>query len=158
MAERAIVDASVAVKWFLKDGLETDSDLAEEVLVALLAGDIELFAPDIIVYEVCGVLTRACLTRSPGVSTPRITKGDAAQCVRDFLSLPIQLINLRVDELVQALEMAVDFNKTHWDMTYVGLADRLKCQWLTADEKFLSALPAGFPIHLVLRLSDLRQP
>jgi predicted nucleic acid-binding protein len=53
--------------------------------------------------------------------------------------------------------MAVDYGKTHWDMNYVLLAERLSCQWLTADEKFFQAVPQGFPIHLVLRLADLRQ-
>jgi len=157
MAERAVVDASVVVKWFLRDGSETDCDLADEVLAALLARDVELYAPEILVYEVCGVLTRACLTRLPGLSTSRITKNDAAQCVRDLISLPIQIMHLDADALVRALELAVDFSKTHWDMSYVGLANRLGCQWLTADEKFLAAIRAGFPAHLVVRLSDLRQ-
>jgi predicted nucleic acid-binding protein len=158
MAERMVVDASVAIKWFLKDSLETDSDLADSILLAMLAGDIELYAPRIIVYEVCGVLTRACLTRAPGSKQPRISKGDAGTCLRDFLSLPIQIDDLTADDLVKALEMAVDYNKTHWDMAYVQLAEKLASQWLTADDKFFKAIPVGFPTHLTLRLSDLRQP
>ena len=34
MADRVVLDASVAVKWFLKDSLETDTDLADDILVA----------------------------------------------------------------------------------------------------------------------------
>jgi predicted nucleic acid-binding protein len=46
--ERMVVDATVVGKWFLKDALETDTDVADEILIALLAGDLELHAPRII--------------------------------------------------------------------------------------------------------------
>lgn len=158
MADRVVLDASVAVKWFLKDSLETDTDLADDILVAMLAGDLEVHAPRISCYEVGGVLTRACLTKDPVSKTPRISKADAVQCLRDFLDLPIEMHDTSPDQAARALEMAVDYNKTHWDMIYVHLAQQLGCQWLTADEKFFQAMPAGFPVHLVLRLSSLRQP
>jgi hypothetical protein len=108
MADRVVLDASVAVKWFLKDSLETDADLAEDILVAILAGDLEVHAPRIIGYEVGGVLTRACLTRDPASKTARISKADAVQCLRDFLDLPIEMHETSADEAVRALEMAVD--------------------------------------------------
>lgn len=156
MANCVVLDASVAVKWFLKDSLETNSDLAEDILVAMLAGDLEVHAPRICCYEVGGVLTRACLTRDPVSKTARISKADAVQCLRDFLELPIELHDTSPDDAARALEMAVDFNKTHWDMIYVHLAEQLGGQWLTADEKFFQAVAAGFPLHLVMRLSSLR--
>src|SRR5262245_29013316 len=130
MADRVVLDASVAVKWFLKDSLETDTDLADDILVAMLAGDLEVHAPRIISYEVGGVFTRACLTRDPVSKTARITKADAVQCLRDFLDLPIEMHDTSADEAARALEMAVDFNKTHWDMMYVHLAEQSGCQWL----------------------------
>ncbi len=34
MADRLVVDASVVAKWFLKDELEADVDLADGLLVA----------------------------------------------------------------------------------------------------------------------------
>ena len=45
MPERMVIDASVTAKWFLKDPLETDTDLADEILIAMLAEDVELHAP-----------------------------------------------------------------------------------------------------------------
>ena len=56
MPNRLVIDTSVAVKWFLKDPIEDDTDLADDILVALLADDLELHAPRIFTYEVSGVV------------------------------------------------------------------------------------------------------
>src|SRR5438034_8563576 len=111
MAERLVVDATVAAKWFLKDPLETDTDLADEILIAMLAGDIELHAPRIICYEVPGLLARACLTRPPGTGAARLAMERAVQCVQEFFGLPIQIAEATQEEAEEALEMAVKYSK-----------------------------------------------
>jgi predicted nucleic acid-binding protein len=63
MAEFTVLDASVAAKWFLRDEQETLIEEADELLLRLLAGDIELYAPRVIYYEVCQLLNRACRQR-----------------------------------------------------------------------------------------------
>jgi predicted nucleic acid-binding protein len=158
MAERMVVDATIAAKWFLKDALETDTDLADEILIASLAGDVELYAPRIFSYEVCGLLAKACLTRPRGAGTSRLTKENAVQCVRELFALPIRITDATEEEAVEALELAVDYAKGHYDMTYIRLAEELNCQWCTADRKVLQALAKGFPVARVLELSSLREP
>ncbi len=37
LPERLVIDASVAAKWFLKDAIESDVDLASDILLACLA-------------------------------------------------------------------------------------------------------------------------
>jgi hypothetical protein len=81
MADLMVVDATVVAKWFLKDPLETDTDLADDILIALLVGDLELHAPRILSYEVSGLLARACLTRPPGAGAARLTRDRAVQCI-----------------------------------------------------------------------------
>lgn len=157
MTERLVIDASVAAKWFLKDALEADVDLAEDILLALLAGDIELHAPRLISYEVCGLLAKACAHRGRGRAS-RLTKEKAVVCVREFFGLPIQIAEATAEEGMEALEMAVNYAKGHYDMTYIRLADKLDSKWCTADGKILQAVPGGFPSHRVLILSTLRQP
>ena len=158
MADRLVVDATVAGKWFLKDPLETDTDLADDLLIALLAGDVEFYAPRIITYEVPGLLTRACLTRPPGTGTARLAKDQALQCVREFFVLPIQIVETTGQEAEAALGLAVDYSKGFYDMTYIRLAQQLDCRWCTADRKVLQALAPGFPSERVLLLSSLRSP
>ncbi|MBN1488810.1 MAG: type II toxin-antitoxin system VapC family toxin [Phycisphaerae bacterium] len=156
MAEQMVIDASVAAKWFLKDSSEADVDLADQLLVALLADDIEMHAPRVFTYEVCSLLTKACLTRDRQTKEPRLTKRDAAECVRRLFRLPIQHSQASSMEGVEALELAVDSSKTHYDMTYLRLAQELACHWCTADDNAVKAVPANFPVDHILLLSTLR--
>ncbi len=68
MADRYVIDASVAAKWFLKDSFEDHVDLAEGILVDVLAGDIVLHAPRLMTYEVSRLLWKAS-----GVSSNRVS-------------------------------------------------------------------------------------
>lgn len=156
MAERMVIDASVAAKWFVRDDLEADVDLANRLLAALLDDAIEMYAPGIFVYEVCGLLTKACLRLDPQTRAPRLTKRDAAEGIRSLFNLPIQHSPASPLEGVDALELAVNSSKTYYDMTYLRLARLLDCHWCTADEKVTRAVPATFPSDRVLLLSTLR--
>ncbi|NOT00312.1 MAG: type II toxin-antitoxin system VapC family toxin [Phycisphaerales bacterium] len=150
-----VIDASVAVKWFVKD--EADADLADDMLVALLAGDLELHAPRIFTYEVCAVLTKACSQRSVSAKSPRLTKELALRCAREVFRLPIRHASADVNEATDSVRMAIECSKTFNDMTYVCLAGALDCHWCTADDKLLRNVPSGFPRDRILLLASLRQ-
>jgi predicted nucleic acid-binding protein len=154
MADRFVVDASVAAKWFLQD--EADTALADDLLIALLVGDLELHAPRHFLYEVCGLLTKACLSIDHSTGSPRATRTHALECVQELYEITIAIHETDAEQAAEALEAAVDFHKLYSDMVYVKLAERLGCQWCTADAKFLRAIPSDFPIHLVVNLSSLR--
>lgn len=156
MIERMVIDASVAAKWFLQDALEEDAEAADDILVAFLSGDLELHAPRVFTYEVCNVLTRACRWRLPGTSGFRLTKDHALRCAHELFGLSIRVAEATEGEACDALDMAVDYSKTHYDMTYVRLAELLDCQWCTADLKADEAVPPTFPHNRVLHLSALR--
>ncbi|MCH7873092.1 MAG: type II toxin-antitoxin system VapC family toxin [Planctomycetes bacterium] len=151
-----VIDASVAAKWFLQDTLEGDTDLALEILAAFLSGDLELHAPRIFTYEVCGLLTKACSWRLPTNNGFRLTKEQAVRCAHEFFGLPIRIAGASEAEGCEALEMAVDYSKQHYDMTYVRLAQNLDCQWCTADMKADEAVPPAFPSNRILHLQALR--
>ena len=154
--ERLVVDSSVAVKWFLKDKLEADVDLANEILFQYLSGALELHAPSIFHHEVDGALTRACLTRFERGGPPRMTVENALAALETLGSYPITIHTPTLEERQQILNMAVDYSKGNYDMLYIWLAEQLDCQWCTADDRFLISIREGFPIHRVLLLSSLR--
>lgn len=156
MADRMVIDSSVAAKWFLKDSLEEDIDLAVDILAAFLADDVELHAPRIFTYEVCGLLTKACNTLDPSTKKPRITVQYAKKCIQELFGLPIQISEASLEEGTEALQMAVDYSKTHGDMTFLRLAELHDCEWCTADAKvFRCGNRPGFPEDRVLLLSTL---
>jgi len=156
MSERMVIDASVAAKWFLQDVMEADIDLADEILVAFLSGDLELHAPRIFTYEVCGLLTKACRRRLLGANGFRVTKEQALRCAHELFSLSIHVAEATEAEGCEALGMAVDYSKKHYDMTYVRLAQHLDCQWCTADETADESVPPAFPRNHILHLQALR--
>lgn len=156
MSERMVIDASVAAKWFLQDALEKDTELADDILLAFLSDDLELHAPRIFTYEVCGLLTKACQRRLPGTNGFRLTKDQALRCAHELFGLSIRFAETTEAEGCQALELAVDYSKKHYDMTYVRLAEILDCQWCTADQKADAAVPKAFPRNRVLHLAALR--
>ena len=156
MTSQLVIDASVAGKWFLKDELEADVDLAEEILESFLNRKIELHAPYLFRKEVCGIFARACLTRPSRGAVPRLRKEDAQRHVRTLFNLSIQIHDEAVEWSIEALNLAVEYSKGYYDMIYLRLAEQLDCQWCTADGRVLAPTRAGFPLHRILHLSTLR--
>jgi predicted nucleic acid-binding protein len=135
VAKPVVIDASVAAKWFLKHAGETDTDLADDLLLAILADDVDAHGPGIFTREVCNLLAKA-------IGGQRLTKDEATECASEFFKVPVTIHDETEDQLCTAIQMAADHSKTFYDMTYVRLAVELSCRWCTADEKFLKTLPS----------------
>ncbi len=154
MTETMVVDASVVAKWFLDD--EEGAAEALAILLACLAGDLELHAPPILHHEVCNLLTKACGRRDPMTKLPRLTKDRAIDCIDRLFRLPIQIVPGAQADAADALRLAVDYSKTYYDMTYLFLTLKLDSVLCTADSKLLAANPPGFPTSRVILLSSLK--
>jgi predicted nucleic acid-binding protein len=150
MADKLVIDASVAAKWFLND--ERDVDLAADILAKFLADDLELHAPRVFHYEVCSLIAKACASRRSGV--PRIATADAIEAVRSLFELEIQFKELVEDVAVSALKRSVECSKTFKDMTYLHLAEEIDSKFCTADDRVRKGVPPSFPKDRVLLLSE----
>ncbi len=129
-----ILDSSVAVKWVIKE-IFTDKAL-------LLRDDFknkihELFSLDIFPIEVSHALTKAERQK-------RITQPQGGTFWLDvmktcpFLSPSIPLIP-RAYEIASKAKIGI------YDCLYVALAEREKCDLVTADDKLIKNLQAKFP-------------
>ncbi|MGA2353839.1 MAG: type II toxin-antitoxin system VapC family toxin [Terriglobales bacterium] len=49
--------------------------------------------------------------------------------------------------LIQAFQIAVDYDRSFYDSLYVALALTAKTQLITADERLVKALGSRFPIR-----------
>ena len=154
MSEKMVIDPSVAAKWFLKDDLESGTDLAEAILLAFLAGDLELYAPRIFTYEMGGLFAKNIHRRSKS-GAQRLTKSDALNALNCVFSLPIHISEAKQEEEAKSLEKAVIFSKTYYDMCYITVAEERDCKWCTADVKILDGNSPDFPANRVQLLSDL---
>ena len=136
-----IVDASVAVKWFVA---ETDSLVADD----LSASSHRLFAPRLIVTEVANTLGRKVMAGLMSVT-------EAAVYLR---SLPNYLNGvLAVDELIEpALKNACAIRHPIYDLIYLEAARRLDAQLVTADRRFTAKIAGTDLARHVTLLSDWR--
>jgi predicted nucleic acid-binding protein len=124
MNDFVVVDASVAMKWFVD---EDDNDRAE----ALLAADIAI-APAIILAEVGNGIW----------SKRRSANIDPASASRFICNLT-QLLRevVPVDSLMpEAMQLAFEFEHPVYDCVYLALARSRGSVLVTADKRFIAKL------------------
>jgi len=129
-----VIDASVAVKWFLP---ENGGEAAGQLLTA---GD-ELVAPVLIQVEVAAAIARKA-------RLGEINRRDAeAAAGLWFRVLAGGLVSLVPDEsdLPAALKLALALEHPVQDCLYLALAERLKAPLITADRKLAARAAASHP-------------
>ncbi len=120
-----VVDASVAVKWFLRE-------VHAEAAMRILDPNHELIAPDRIWAEFGNVLWKR---RRRG----EITLTTARAILLDFKRYPIA--TMPVAPLVEAaLEIADGIRQSVYDSLYPALAEHRECRLVTADRRFRDAV------------------
>ena len=143
-----VVDASVALKWYLED--EGDRAPALAILAAWSAGRIEIIAPSIWPLEVANAIRRA-VTRKDR----QLSKDIGASHVADFLAMGVATIDITRD-IERTYTDALELGTTVYDMSYVQLAARNGIELVTADDRLFNAVAATRPYVKLLR--DYRAP
>lgn len=126
-AETAVLDASVAAKWYLTD----EQFVAESQVLLDRFGDgaLGLIAPLHIQYEVPNAIMVAA-RRQP----PRLSEAQAWTAIREFLDLGVPTVH--DDALVWAATiLASQHGCALYDGLYLALSDRLAQPLITADNK-----------------------
>ncbi len=131
---RYVLDASVAVKWSLP---EAHSDKAILLRDEFSKGLHDLLSPDVFPIEVAHSLTRAERQK-------RISPTDGAIALADMLkNLPV--LHPSVPLLSRAYAISSAMRVGVYDCLYVALAEREKCELVTADDKLVKNLQPHFP-------------
>ncbi|MEZ5308894.1 MAG: type II toxin-antitoxin system VapC family toxin [Pyrinomonadaceae bacterium] len=122
---RFVVDASVAVKWFVPEDFESEA-------VRLLNGSNSFHVPDLIYPEFCNVIWMK-------VRRDEITSAEGEQIVSAFMKFKWSTYSH--NEIIEAaFAGATASDETVYDWTYLALAVSLSCEMVTADRKFYRAL------------------
>lgn len=132
-----VIDASVAIKWFVD---EPDSSAAYQLLESHGSGEAPLAAPDLIVYEVSNVL----------LHNPRFSASDVQHCIQRLYALELELIAPSAELVTATIALASARRLTFYDALYVRLALHLSLPFYSADRKLI------FKIHDLPRMKLLQ--
>ncbi len=135
MTETVVVDASIAVKWLLKEQFSREAD---EMLVSWEHDNTRVTGPHLLPVEVSNALYKRSRRGD-------ITLATAVQLEAEFLESAIELIqsarlHLRAIRLAAQLQQNATYH-AH----YLALAESLDCDLWTADQRFFQAAASEFP-------------
>ena len=116
-----IVDASVALKWFLA---EEGSEAAE-----ILRRDGQLYAPDLVLPELANALWKAVRRSLIPQAQALVVPGVAAKAFTGLIP-SAQLAE-------RALAISIALNHAAYDAFYIALAELLRTEVVTADARLL---------------------
>jgi predicted nucleic acid-binding protein len=125
---RTLIDASVAVKWYLP---EPGERAAMRVLAEGLDGSRELLAPDWIVAELANAL-RKKVRREECSATQ-------AQAILELFETDAPRLLEAVPLVPRALELALRLDETVYDCLYVAAAIESEAALVTADARLARA-------------------
>lgn len=136
-----MLDSSVAVKWLPILNHEPFVTEAQELRRAWEEGKIDLTVPDFFWVEVAAILWK---TQRRSICT----KAEAEASLKDFLDLKIATVESR-PLLEVTLRIGNRHDRTVYDSLYIALAQSLKTEFVTADEKLANALAAYLPVKWI---------
>ncbi len=126
-----VIDASVVLKWYLKDEYSAAAARIEE---EFRTKRLSLIAPSLLHAEVMNVMLMA-------IRSKRMTPEDARQAVLRFLTLEIEIVSTHpISSLLQTFDSAYAHQLTIYDSQYVTLAQTMHCHLYTADKKLYNKL------------------
>ena len=120
-----VVDASVAVMWFVP---EPHTMMAKEILLR----EGTLHAPDLFQAEVVSVLCRK-------IQVKELSADEGREALNAFMQLPVQF-HPTADLLAPAFEIALESRQYVYDCVYLILAAQLNIRMVTADRRFYKAI------------------
>ncbi len=139
MTDAFVVDASVAVKWFVT---EDASDRAED----LLRSNLDLHAPRLLKLELANALRKNA--EKTFISRDQAVDGLAS------VSRTIGRWHDLDDVLPRAFSWALRYDHPVYDFCYLALAEKLGLRMVTADEAFLRLIVGEAEAKLAVSLQD----
>jgi predicted nucleic acid-binding protein len=140
--KRAVVDASVVLKWYLLD--EVDGERALSLLEKHYRGAIELIAPSILAYEVASGLVIAG-------KRGRLAQEEVCEALEGYWALQLTVVDA-IRFYRRLPHFSAGYGISIYDASYAAVAELERAPLITADQKLLAALKKDF--RWVQRLQD----
>ncbi len=133
--KRAVLDASVVLKWYLAD--EDHGPAALDLLDRYLSDDLEIITPSLLEYEVMNGLVVA-------QRRGRLGEEVIISALEGFQNLGIQMVRLS-NLYSRVLHFCRLYNCSAYDAGYLALAEAEKIELITADETLYKAVKKDLP-------------
>jgi predicted nucleic acid-binding protein len=127
--KRLVIDASVALKWFLLD--EKYGDRALDLLERFVRGELDLVAPSLMVYEVINGLV---IAQRKG----RIAEERVRTSISGFLNLGITFVDVAGLE-ARVLHFCRVYERSAYDASYLAVAEQDTLELVTGDERLYNS-------------------
>lgn len=128
--KQAVADASFCGAWILTD---ESSESADQLLTEIVKGSVELVVPALWHYEMNNLLRSAHRRK-------RLNEEDARESLELLNQVPLTIEDLpEAPARKRILHLALQFNLSSYDASYLELADRHKIPLHTADAKLMVA-------------------
>ncbi len=140
---RYVVDASVAIKWFIPE-------IHSEAASRLHLSSYRLHAPAFIMLELGNVICKK-------IRRDELSQEEGDVILNDLGRLPLQQhVDLRL--FLPAYALALETQRSLYDCLYLALAEVIDGKMVTADDKFYTALATGRYGKRLLWVEDLPTP
>jgi predicted nucleic acid-binding protein len=126
--KEAVLDSSVIIKWF-KEG----ENLADQSLLikdTFLKGEMHVFLPDLVVYELGNILC---------VGT-RLSSKEINKKLLEFWDFGFEIIPIEPLITSRAAEIAIKYKVTFYDASFVALGQETSSIFITADQALFQKL------------------
>ncbi len=123
-----VVDASVGLKWIFP--IEEGSKEAISLIEKVIKEEEVLAVPDIFYYEIANALVY-----KTGLEVGKVIGG-----FKEIYDAETEIISLNEEDFITALKFAKEYKITLYDASYVTLAKKLNCDFLTADKTLVEKL------------------
>jgi predicted nucleic acid-binding protein len=137
-----VVDASVAVKWFVEEEGRAD---AMALLRCKAEADIALVIPDLFFAEFANVLWKKCRKGEVGGQ-------QAAQAISCVYRIFNQVVK-SADLIDRAFQWSEKLDHSVYDCLYLACAEAHDSKYVSADEHFVRKLQSNRLDHLVMPLA-----
>ena len=132
-----ILDSSVIAKWFFP---EESGQLALKIKDDFTTNVTSISAPLLLYWEINNLLKTA-------TKRSRITAKSAVSVYEAFLKLNF-IVYSSEELMAETLKIAIRFDISSYDASYVALAEYLQKPFFTADQKLLSKVISNFVFDL----------
>ena len=123
-----VIDASVVVKWFIE---ENNSEKALLLRDSFIGGNVELYVPPLLYFEVLNALKYSQLFEPNELE-------EAGESLENYGFKVITIKNEIRNHMINA---AINYDLSIYDASYLGLSIGLEMMFCTADEKIIKKLP-----------------